>query len=134
MINAKRNFALILAAALLLSGCAADRSKESKKIIEKDNGKLVELTVGNTLIVELPGNPSTGYMWETGSVNTSVLKQVENDTKFKSDTNLVGAPGKITLRFKAAGPGKTTLKLVYHRSWEKKVAPIKTYQADVVVK
>ena len=134
MVNVKRNFALILAAAFLFSGCAVDRSRESKKIIEKDNGKLVELTVGNTLIVELPGNPSTGYMWETGSVNTSVLKQVESTTKFKSNTNLIGAPGKITLRFKATGPGKTTLKLVYHRSWEKNVAPLKTYQADVVVR
>ncbi len=134
MVNVKRGFALILTAAFLFSGCAADRSKESKKIIEKDNGKLVELTVGNTLIVELPGNPTTGYMWETGSVNASVLKQDEGAAKFKPDTTLTGAPGKVILRFKATGPGKTTLKLVYRRSWEKGVAPVKTYQADVVVK
>ena len=134
MVNIRRSFALVLTAAFLCSGCAVDRSKESKKIIEKDNGKLVELTVGNTLIVELPGNPSTGYMWEVGSVNTSVLKQVESTTKFKSETNLTGSPGKVTLRFKASGAGKTALKLVYHRPWEKGVAPVKTYQADVVVK
>jgi inhibitor of cysteine peptidase len=134
MVSIRRGFALILAAAFLFSGCAVDRSKESKKIIEKDDGKLVELTVGNTLIVELPGNPSTGYMWEVGSVNTSVLKPVESATKFKSDTNLMGSPGKITLRFKAAGAGKTALKLVYRRSWEKNVAPIKAYQANVTVK
>lgn len=134
MVNLKRSCALILIVAFFLSGCAVDRSMESKKIIEKDNGKLVDLTAGNTLIIELPGNPTTGYMWETVSVNTSVLKQVESATKFKSDTNLIGAPGKVTLRFKAAGPGKTTLKLVYRRSWEKKVEPLKTYQVDVVVK
>ena len=134
MVSTRRGFAIILAAAFLLAGCAADRSQESKKIIEKDNGNLVELTVGNTLVVELPGNPTTGYMWEVGSVNASVLKQAENAATFKSDTDLTGSPGKVALHFKAAGPGKTTLKLVYRRSWEKNVAPIKTYQADVVVK
>ncbi|MDD5311095.1 MAG: protease inhibitor I42 family protein [Candidatus Omnitrophica bacterium] len=133
MLNVKRSSALILIAAFLLSGCAVDRSMESKKLIEKDNGKLVELTTGNTLIVELPGNPTTGYMWEIVSVNTSVLKQVESATKFKADTKLTGSPGKVTLRFKAAGPGKTMLKLVCHRSWEKKIAPLKTFQVDVVV-
>ncbi|MDD4879871.1 MAG: protease inhibitor I42 family protein [Candidatus Omnitrophica bacterium] len=134
MVNLKRNSALILAAAFLFSGCAVDRSMESKKIIEKDNGKLVELTVGNTLIVELPGNPSTGYMWQIVSVDTSVLKQVESATKFKADTKkLIGSPGKVTMLFKAAGQGKTMLKLAYHRSWEKKIAPLKTYQVDVIV-
>ncbi|MFA5339445.1 MAG: protease inhibitor I42 family protein [Candidatus Omnitrophota bacterium] len=133
MVSLKRSSALVLIAAFFLSGCAVDRSMESKKIIEKDNGKLVELTAGNTLIVELPGNPTTGYTWEIVSVNTSVLKQVESAVKFKSDTNLIGAPGKVTLRFKAAGPGKTMLKLAYHRSWEKKIAPLKIFQVDVVV-
>ena len=134
MVNVSKDIVLVLSAVFLLAGCGADRSKESKKIIEKDNGKLVELTVGNTLIIELPGNPTTGYTWEVGSVNVSVLKQAGNTAKFKADTDLTGSPGKVTLRFKAVGPGKTTLKLIYRRPWEKDIAPIKAYQADVVVK
>ena len=133
MVNFKKGL-IVLLAALFLGGCAGGPSKESKKIIEKDNGKLVELNVGNSLITELNGNMSTGYVWETASVDASVLKQVESTTKFKSDSNVIGSPGKMTLRFKAVGAGKTTLRLVYHRPWEKDAAPIKTYQAYIEVK
>ena len=134
MKNFGRSFALVLAAAFFLCGCAAERSRESKKIIEKDNGRLVELVAGNSLVIELTGNPSTGYAWETSSTDASVLKEVKGAAKFKPDTNRIGSPGKVTLLFKAVGEGRTTLKLVYHRPWEKNIPPIRTYQVAVKVR
>ena len=129
-----KKISLALLAAVFLAGCAEGLSKESKKIIGKDNGGFVELAAGNSLIVELPGNPSTGFVWETESVDGAVLRQAVSYTPFKSDSNVIGAPGKITLRFKAIGSGKTALKLVYHRPWEKNAAPLKTYQVNIEVK
>lgn len=134
MKNLGKPLTLILAAAFFLCGCAADRSRESKKIIEKDNGRVVELVIGNTLIVELTGNPSTGYSWDVASVDASVLKEIEGAEKFKPDADRIGSPGKVSLRFKAVGAGKTALKLVYHRPWEKNIPPIRAYQVTVKVR
>ena len=40
-----------------------------------DNGKIVEAKIGQTMIIELPENPTTGYVWtlkhRTGIVHLS---------------------------------------------------------------
>ena len=89
--------------------------------------------VGDILEVMLKGNPTTGYMWEVASVDASILMQV-GKTEFKADSKLLGAGGKIIMRFKAAGAGQTSLRLVYHRSFEKNVPPLKTFEVTIVVK
>ncbi len=130
-----RVLALIAAAVLAagpLTGCCRECSMGSKKVIEKDSGKTVELRVGDTLIADLPGNPSTGYSWETVSVDGSILQR-SGESVFIPDSNMTGAPGKISLRFKASGAGKTALKLAYRRVWEKEVPPLKTFELNVEV-
>jgi inhibitor of cysteine peptidase len=119
-------------AAVLFTGCSRECSMGSKKVIEKDSGKTVELRIGNTLVVDLPGNPSTGYSWETVSVDGSILQSSGNDA-FVPDSNMIGAPGKVSLRFKAMAAGKTALKLAYRRVWEKEVPPLKTFELNVEV-
>jgi predicted secreted protein len=37
------------------------------------------------------------------------------------------------LRFEAARPGKTPLKFIYHRSWEKNTEPIDAFEISVVI-
>jgi len=50
-------------------------------------------------------------------------------------TEKLGAPVKnIILRFKAAKVGKMSLKLIYHRPFEKNKRPIKTFEVKVIVK
>lgn len=119
-------------AAVLFTGCSRECSMGSKKVIEKDSGKTVELRIGNTLVVDLPGNPSTGYSWETVSVDGSILQSSGNDA-FVPDSNMIGAPGKVSLRFKAMAAGKTALKLAYRRVWEKEVPPLKAFELNVEV-
>ncbi len=53
---------------------------------------------------------------------------------FAAQSNLPGASAMEVLRFEAAGAGQTTLKLVYHRPWEKDVEPLQTFSIEVVVK
>ncbi len=103
-------------------------------ITADDAGKTITLRPGDTLIVTLEGNPSTGYNWERAKTDeATVLKQI-GDAEFQADrSDVVGGPGKIVLRFEAAAAGQTTLHLVYHRSWESE-APQKDFQVTVVVK
>jgi inhibitor of cysteine peptidase len=97
-----------------------------------DNGKQVSLRVGNTLIVRLESNPSTGYGWApTGTVPDCLTQQGEGSFESGS-TGAVGAPGTQSLMFFAAQPGSGTLSLAYARPWEN-TQPANTFSAQVDV-
>lgn len=103
-------------------------------ITDQDNGRNVDLMMGQTLIVRLPGNPSTGYDWVV-SGDPTPLKLTKNfHQRSKSAPGMVGAPQTAVLEFSAASPGVTTLTLLYRRSWEYNVAPAKTFTVTVDVR
>ncbi|MBA7665019.1 hypothetical protein ES703_73085 [subsurface metagenome] len=102
-----------------------------------DAGSQVELEEGQILVVTLESNPTTGYRWEQAENQESILEQM-GEAEFKpSETGeppLVGAGGWEIFRFKAISAGQITLQLVYHRSWEEGVEPLKTFSLQVVVR
>ncbi len=97
-----------------------------------DDGEQVELEKGQTLSVSLEGNPTTGYTWEPVELDEDVLCQV-GEPAFTPESKDLGAPGTQVLRFQAAGEGRTTLRLVYHRSWEE-AEPERTFSVEVIVR
>lgn len=103
------------------------------RLSEKDASTTVEMYIGDILEVMLKGNPTTGYMWEVASVDASILRQV-GETKFKADSKALGSGGKIIMRFKAAGAGQTFLRLIYHRTFEENIPPVKAFEVTIVVK
>lgn len=96
-----------------------------------DDGGSVELAVGDTLELALPGNPTTGYDWHMGAVDEAVLRQV-GETTFEPQSELLGAPGLVHLRFTAVGEGSTALELVYRRSFEDG-SPLERFVLEVEV-
>jgi inhibitor of cysteine peptidase len=102
------------------------------QVTEQDAGKTFHLDIGQTLVVTLEGNPTTGYMWEMQPTDKAILVGV-GDPEVKPESNLMGAGGKISLTFKAESEGQQILKLVYHRPWEKDVSPEKTFEVSVTV-
>ncbi len=103
------------------------------KIGAQDAGKTITMKTGDTLIVTLDGNITTGYNWIPAAQNPVLLNQL-GDATVTPDSDLIGAPGKIVLQFKAVAQGQTVLHLDYKRSWETGVAPEKTFEVTVVVK
>ena len=111
-------------------GCAKDGAK-TVRISDADNGKTIPLRVDQVLNISLEGNPTTGYNWEVASKGLSATEQI-GEPEFRPSSNLIGAGGKVTLRFLAKAKGKEKLILVYRRSWEKE-APLKEFQITIVV-
>ena len=123
---------LTLLAALTMATACSPQQQEVKATVD-DNGREMQLKKGQTLVVTLEGNPTTGYSWElAGPLDEQVLRQA-GEPEFESESDLVGAGGVQILRFEAVNAGKFTLKLVYHRPWEKDVEPLETYSLQVVV-
>ena len=126
-------FASMIFVLFVGSLAACQPAANSIKIGEQDAGKTITLKTGDTLIVELDGNITTGFNWIPALQDPALLDQVgENEVTPASD--LPGAPGKILLQFKAVAQGQTLLRLDYKRSWETNVTPEKTFEVTVVVK
>ncbi len=126
-------FRIILMFGLLLTALSACGPAKEVKLDAGDDGSQVELTAGQTLIVSLKGNPTTGYTWEAAELDEQVLRQVE-EAEFKPESDAIGSGGVQTLRFETVNSGQTTLKLVYRRPWEEDVEPAETFSVQVVVR
>ncbi|MBN1270500.1 MAG: protease inhibitor I42 family protein [Kiritimatiellae bacterium] len=101
-------------------------------LTEEQNGNRVELAVGGTLEIALPGNPTTGYSWDCTADETPVLLLAEPD--YRPDSRAIGAGGRFIFRFRATAAGESTLRLVYRRPWEKDTPPLKTYEVTIAVR
>ena len=121
--------ALILSV-LFFSGCGP--AKEIK-LDASANGRQVELRKGQTLVITLESNPTTGFMWEVVELDESILRQM-GEAEFQPESEALGAGGTETFRFQAMSPGQAALKLVYHRPWEEDMDPLETFSLQVVVR
>lgn len=124
---------LVLISCLVLLALAACGSGSEVKLEEGDDGSQVELAGGQTLVVRLEGNPTTGYTWETAEIDQKVLRQV-GEPQFEADSDAAGSAGVQTLRFETVTSGSTTLKLVYARPWEEGLPPQETFTVQVKVR
>ncbi len=119
----------------LLTACSAEQTPAvlPQQLTEADAGRSIELRVGGRFDVTLEGNPTTGFQWEVGSGDTSIVK-LSGEPEFKPSSDALGAAGKFTFHFEAVTAGQTTLKLIYHRLFEKDTPPAQTFEVTVTVK
>jgi inhibitor of cysteine peptidase len=113
------------------SGCG---KSTDTKLTSADNGKTVNVKTGDLIVIELEGNPSTGYNWQAKDLDATALEQVGEPEFKSSNPGLIGSGGSITLTFKSLKAGASTINLVYHRSWETDVAPLSTYSVTIASK
>ena len=131
MVNRFQTAIFVLLASLLAlaTGCGARQVRLSAA----DAGRQVAIRAGEQLVISLEGNPTTGYTWEAQDLDPAMFRQI-GEVKFRStNPNLVGSGGIQTLTLAALKPGTATLTLVYHRPWEKGVAPIQTFSLTVTI-
>lgn len=118
--------------AFMLGHAGITLGGETMKLSESDSGKTVELCVGEELEVALPGKPTTGYVWEVGSVDLKVLNPGETD--FIADDKAIGSGNMEIIKFHTIAAGRSEVKLIYHRPFEKDIPPLKTFEVTVIIK
>ncbi len=102
------------------------------KLTENDSGRIVELRIGDELEVTLPGNPTTGYVWEASSLDPALLKQ-DNPAFLPADKS-IGSGGLEVIKLLAIGEGSSEIKLIYHRPFEKNKPSVKTFAITIIIK
>ena len=127
---------LVAILAMMLAGInGAHASGAAVQLTDADNGKTVTVKADQALILRLGANPTTGFGWEVSQVDAQLLAQ--RDSKIyepaNTDKPVVGGGGVEIFQFTALQKSETTLKLIYHRAWEKDVPPAQTYQVTIKI-
>ncbi len=149
----------LLAGVMVLSGCAAATDNGNPvtptgSVPAYDpgkNGVLVEISIddmdaqtniaqsvdvtnGQSIVVSLPTNASTGFSWTEAVIgDAAVLTQYERN-EVPAANGLAGASGKSVWTFKTLKAGQTTVKTEYSRPWEGGEKGAKTFTLTVTVK
>lgn len=109
----------------------------SKSIVVKENknGQTIEALVGETIEVQLPGNPTTGYEWQMiGQSNNLALV---TSRYLPQESKLVGSGGVYHFLLKPGPIAVGTQHLVqfaYFRRWEGVKKSAKKFSIKIRVK
>lgn len=82
-----------------------------------DHGKTLNTKVGDTVIIYLDENPTTGFLWSIDNGIEDVALLEDSEFRMAEGTG-VGGGGQRKLVFKAKTPGEVELKLKHWREWE----------------
>ena len=136
---------VLLAFAMVLSGCATEPDAKPETggvsgkasdplVIEARAGDETRMRRGQLLAIALDSNASTGYAWEIVEDGSPLLEPASVPASTApAAPPMPGAGGTSRWRYRAAQTGTTTLRLVYRRSWEQGVEPMRTASYRVVV-
>jgi inhibitor of cysteine peptidase len=107
-----------------IAGCGSDsKSSSSTSASTKDGGPMVftkaggdiSVSTGDTFVIELESNPSTGFIWTVSQAPDAAVVTLEGQAYEKPDSSALGAPGTERFTFEAVATGTTTIALEYSR-------------------
>lgn len=104
----------------------------SLHITKAQDGQVIAAKVGDSIELELPGNPTTGYKWSFAALDRDRIAVEGSD--YQPSGGAVGSGGveKWTLSARAAGTAKIELKR--SRSWEGEASSIERFKVTLDVK
>jgi inhibitor of cysteine peptidase len=110
--------AVILISALIVCGCIyliyGKGGAEKINLGPEDNGRAFGIRVGAIVSIELPENPTTGYIWQY-TVNENIV-EVIGDNYVAPEDPIPGRGGTRTLKLRVAGSGEFDMD--YVQPWE----------------
>jgi inhibitor of cysteine peptidase len=84
---------------------------------EGHNGAAIAAKPGDTLVISLAENPTTGFRWSVTEAAAGLLQQQSDDFEPPAGT-AAGAGGRRVLRYRVTGSGDGTVTLQLARPWE----------------
>lgn len=82
---------------------------------DTNEGQVIPVNETASIIIKLPDNPSTGYVWKVTGADGLAITQ---DTYTPAETGTVGAAGVHAWTMEPRTTGLVTFSAVYYRPWE----------------
>ncbi|WP_295471047.1 protease inhibitor I42 family protein [uncultured Pseudomonas sp.] len=116
----------------LLAACA----QKPDPIVSLDDPSDCPLTLnsGQTLILSLPSNPTTGFRWQVRDAAPGVLRSLGPEV-YNADQSkdMVGSGGQSVWRYKASSAGSGRLVMTYQQPWEPQAEPQERFECEIRV-
>lgn len=94
-------------------------------VLTRDDSAVL-LEPGQTCLIRLEGNPTTGYRWELSSFDPSVVR-LSGEPDYEPASQRIGAGGSFTFKLEALAAGTSETTFVYRRPWEQDIDPIEIF-------
>jgi predicted secreted protein len=113
----------LMAAATFLGGAGGVAQTPSLSqtadivLTEADNGKTGIAARGQSILINLRGNPTTGFQWVLTATNSNSIVPTGTNTFTSDDGAGTGQPGTFSFPFQVVEFGLTTLSFVYIQPW-----------------
>ena len=112
---------------------------QQPKMVQADesfNGRQIELYVGETLIISLSENASTGFQWIIPPESAHNFAKILHERKAAAEgtADPLGKPGVRRFSFEASKPGRVELELHYRRLWETAKQPARKFKVRIRVR
>ena len=85
-------------------------------LTEADAGKTIDVRAGETIVLDLSENATTGYRWALDGPATKLVEVRAGEYKRSSDA--IGGGGEVSWTLRAVAPGTAQVKLKLWRQWE----------------
>jgi len=87
------------------------------ELTRADSDKCFEVSTGDTIIVRLKENPTTGFCWNVEKGSEDIISLMSSDFALNSSSG-VGGGGQRVLVFEAKKSGSGRLRIKHWREWE----------------
>ncbi|MFB4393226.1 MULTISPECIES: protease inhibitor I42 family protein [unclassified Pseudomonas] len=125
---------LLLPASLALLAACVQHPRQTV-VLDAESECPQLLQVGQTLTLNLPSTPTTGYRWNVQDAAPGLLRSLGPEVyNSPEEAGIVGSAGVSTWRFQATTAGDGQLLLVYQQPWAKEVQPVQTFDCAVKVR
>ena len=85
-------------------------------IVESDNGRMVEVRLGEPVKINLPENATTGYRWAIDRYDEEFIEALATEPRYPA--NAIGSGGEVTFVFQGKKIGTGEILLKHWRHWE----------------
>jgi inhibitor of cysteine peptidase len=83
--------------------------------VYQKSDQMISASVGEPFVIELEGNPTTGYKWDL-QLDSSKVKII--DRQYQASGGAMGSGGKERFTLQPVASGETSIRALYKRVWE----------------
>ena len=99
-------------------------------LTKQDQGKKIEVKVGDVVQIELEAMGTAGYQWFVESLEQEMLKLVSEETRVLHPGRL-GTPVLMIWKFEVIKEGTAEIRMDHYRSWEGKERSIDRFEVTL---
>jgi inhibitor of cysteine peptidase len=99
---------------------------------ESDNGRTVDVRLGEEVRITLPENATTGYRWAIDRYDEEFIEALATEPHYTAKA--IGSGGEVTFIFKGKQAGTGEIVLKHWRHWEGESSITKRFSIRLNVK